>query len=90
MANYKRRKPRRQVKCGLCTPYRALGNSKGRQKAKLHASETSADRRVVEIDPEQAWFWTDEWQAGEREADEDLRLGRYEEFDTIDEMFDSL
>jgi hypothetical protein len=31
----------------------------------------------VEIDPEQAWFWTDEWQAGEREADEDLREGRY-------------
>jgi hypothetical protein len=28
------------------------------------------------IDPEQAWFWTREWQAGEREADDDLKAGR--------------
>src|SRR4051812_12477239 len=28
------------------------------------------------LDPEQAWFWTPEWQAGEREAEEDLREGR--------------
>ncbi len=38
-------------------------------------------------DPEQWWFWTDEWQAGEREADEDIAAGRVttslteEEFD---------
>jgi hypothetical protein len=29
-----------------------------------------------EIDPEQAWFWTAEWRAGEREADADLAAGR--------------
>lgn len=28
------------------------------------------------IDPEQAWFWTREWQAKEREADEELAAGR--------------
>ncbi len=28
------------------------------------------------IDPEQAWFWTREWQVKEREADEDLAAGR--------------
>lgn len=28
------------------------------------------------IDPEQAWFWTREWQAKEREADEDIAAGR--------------
>jgi hypothetical protein len=28
------------------------------------------------IDPEQAWFWTREWQAREREADSDLAAGR--------------
>jgi hypothetical protein len=28
------------------------------------------------IDPEQAWFWTREWQAKEREADKDLVAGR--------------
>lgn len=28
------------------------------------------------IDADQAWFWTREWQEGEREVDEDLRAGR--------------
>jgi hypothetical protein len=28
------------------------------------------------IDPDQAWFWTREWQAKEREADDDLTAGR--------------
>lgn len=45
---------------------------------------------VVEIDPEQAWFWTDEWQAKEREAEEDFREGWYEEVEDIDAFFDSL
>ena len=27
------------------------------------------------IDADQAWFWTRQWQAGEREAEEDLRAG---------------
>lgn len=39
------------------------------------------------IDPDQAWFWTDEWQKGEREADEDIRAGRtYGPFDTVEDM----
>ena len=28
------------------------------------------------IDPDQAWFWTPEWQAKEREADEAIAAGR--------------
>lgn len=32
-------------------------------------------------DPGQAWFWSSDWQAGEREADEDLAAGRTEVFD---------
>jgi hypothetical protein len=34
-----------------------------------------------EIEPEQAWFWTPEWQAREREADADLAAGRSSIFD---------
>lgn len=30
-------------------------------------------------DPDQAWFWTDEWQAKEREAQEDIDAGRVED-----------
>jgi len=28
------------------------------------------------VDPSQAYFWTKEWQAGEREAEQDIRKGR--------------
>ncbi|MBU1486962.1 hypothetical protein KKH56_02780 [bacterium] len=35
---------------------------------------------IPEQDDDQAWFWTPEWQAKEREADEDLRAGRYKRF----------
>jgi antitoxin PrlF len=28
------------------------------------------------VDADQAWFWTDAWQAGEREASEDIAAGR--------------
>ncbi|MFZ6003335.1 MAG: AbrB/MazE/SpoVT family DNA-binding domain-containing protein [Actinomycetota bacterium] len=36
------------------------------------------------IDATQAWFWTTEWQAGEREADADRAAGRVETFDSED------
>jgi hypothetical protein len=45
---------------------------------------------LVEIDESQAWFWSEEWQAGEREADEDLLLGRYKDFDNMDDFINSL
>jgi hypothetical protein len=44
----------------------------------------------VEIDPQQAWFWTKEWQVRERQADEDLAQGRFEVFDDFDSFIDSL
>ena len=31
---------------------------------------------VKVIDPDQAYFWTEEWQKMEREADDDLKNGR--------------
>jgi hypothetical protein len=37
-------------------------------------------------DPDQAWFWTPEWQAGEREADEDLAAGRFTRFNSDEEF----
>ena len=43
------------------------------------------------IDPEQAYFWTKEWQEGEREADEDIRAGRVSKaFDTAEEAVKAL
>ena len=42
------------------------------------------------IDATQAWFWSREWQAGEREADADRDAGRIESFGSADEFLDGL
>jgi hypothetical protein len=49
--------------------------------------EAIADGR---IDPEQAWFWTREWQTKEREADDDLAAGRGTTFANDDELLAAL
>lgn len=42
------------------------------------------------IDPSQAYFWTKEWQAGEREVEEDIRKGRVKKFKSVKELMDDL
>jgi len=42
------------------------------------------------IDATQAWFWTPEWQAGEREADEEVGRGGGETFMDEDSLFAAL
>ncbi|MDQ6928895.1 MAG: AbrB/MazE/SpoVT family DNA-binding domain-containing protein [Actinomycetota bacterium] len=42
------------------------------------------------IDATQAWFWTPEWQAGERKADADLAAGRGETFESGEEFLKAL
>jgi len=42
------------------------------------------------IDATQAWFWTPEWQRGEREADADLAAGRGETFNSGEDFLDAL
>lgn len=39
---------------------------------------------------DESWFWTDEWQRGERRADKDLAEGRYTDFRTVDELIEHL
>lgn len=43
-----------------------------------------------QLNNDQSWYWTSEWQRMETEADEDLRTGQYRDFDSIDEMIDFL
>ena len=38
------------------------------------------------IPADQAWFWTPEWQAGEREADEQEAAGLSTKFDSYEEF----
>ncbi len=42
------------------------------------------------VDPSQAYFWTKEWQTGEREAEEDIRKGRIKKFKSVKELMDDL
>lgn len=42
------------------------------------------------IDKSQAWYWTKEWQEGERQADEDIAAGRVREFDNVEDFIKDL
>jgi len=42
------------------------------------------------IDKSQAYFWTEAWQAGEREAQEDLEAGRVARFKTLEALIADL
>lgn len=45
---------------------------------------------LTDIDPDQAWFWTERWQQMEREADEDYAAGRYKTFDDVESFLKHL
>jgi AbrB family looped-hinge helix DNA binding protein len=47
-------------------------------------------RGFTSIPTDQRWFWTPEWQAGEREADADLAAGRFTRYHDVDEMLEDL
>jgi AbrB family looped-hinge helix DNA binding protein len=42
-------------------------------------------RPVVVIDKSQTYFWSDEWQKGEREAEEAKKKGKFREFKNAEE-----
>ena len=67
---------------------------------RLHLDEPGAQVEITEDDEgrivlkavlptpaDQAWFWTDQWQAMEREADADIAAGRFTIHDGVEEMF---
>jgi len=47
-------------------------------------------RGLKSIPSEQAWFWSNRWQAGEREASEQLAAGEGTVFDDAEAFLDSL
>ncbi|MBI4689318.1 MAG: AbrB/MazE/SpoVT family DNA-binding domain-containing protein [Nitrospirae bacterium] len=42
-------------------------------------------RPVIVVDKSQAYFWTDEWQKGEKEAEEAKKKGKSRDFKKADE-----
>ena len=53
-----------------------LGRSERDALAHLRAGRVQAFAMMQRLNPDQAWFWTEEWQAKEREADADEAAGR--------------
>lgn len=56
----------------------------------LAATAERGRPEMREIDPEQAWLWTPEWQKGEREAGEDIAFGRGARYDNDEEFLGAL
>ena len=48
------------------------------------------DGKFEAIPAEQSWFWTEEWQAGERKVDEYIEAGNVQTFDSMEEFLDTL
>lgn len=47
-------------------------------------------RPALPVDAEQRWFWSERWQAMEREADEDVAGGHVEMFESADALLEAL
>ena len=47
-------------------------------------------RPMKVIDATQAWFWTPEWQAGERQADAEIAAGLGERFESDEDFLEAL
>jgi predicted transcriptional regulator len=47
-------------------------------------------REKQQPSPGQEWFWTEAWQAAEREVEADLAAGGHETFDTMEDFLKDL
>ena len=56
----------------------------------VHDDGTVTVRGYVSIPTDQAWFFTPEWLAGEREADQELAAGRGSVHESAEDMFGHL
>lgn len=55
-----------------------------------YVEATRKNRSIVITPSEDAWFWSKEWQEKEREADEALAHGDYQDFDDVAELIRDL
>ncbi len=46
--------------------------------------------RPVNVPEDEEWFWSPEWQAGEREVNAALKRGDYQTFDSVEELINDL
>ncbi len=51
---------------------------------------TPIETMETEIVEDESWFWTEEWQAKEKRADDDFESGRFQKFKNIDDLISYL
>ena len=56
----------------------------------LNQDEIKVACKVGLIDPDQAWWWTEEWQKSESEAERDIRKGKAKEFSKVQDLIKDL
>lgn len=56
----------------------------------LTTKEAEIAAKAGLITKEQKWWWTEEWQAGERDADRALKEGKTKEFENVDDLIKDL
>lgn len=79
---------------GQVTLPQAVRKSLGIREGDVLAVSVDGTRIVltpkVLVDRHQAWFWTADWQTGEKEASEDIKRGRVFDFETAKAAIASL
>jgi hypothetical protein len=66
------------------------GKAVGDTNAPEETNDVNAATTGTTRDPDQAWFWTEEWQKLEREAEDDIRAGRYRDFASMEDFLADL
>lgn len=62
-----------------------LASAKG-----LTEEEARVAAKAGLIDLQQAWWWRESWQKGEREAEKSIRAKKVKEFDTVEDLIHDL
>jgi len=42
------------------------------------------------VDKSQAYFWAEDWQKGEAEAEADIKAGRIKTFDSVEDLLEDM
>jgi len=56
----------------------------------LTKEEAKVASKVGLIDPDQAWWWVEEWQKSEREAERDMKEGKVKKFSNVEDLIKDL
>jgi len=74
-------------------PIQLIGQVNDAGRLELELPEALPPRTLVQVTiepPDQVWYWTPVWQARERQVDEEIAAGQYEDFGTLEGFLDDL